>query len=511
MSKDSDGKAASGSSPVTELFSSRLALLLTTMGMAVGTGNIWRFPRILAKTGGGAFLIPWIIFLVAWSIPLLVLEFGMGRTSRRGCIGAFAKVGGKRLGFLGSFVAFCCTAIMFYYAVVTGWCLRYLVEAVSGGLSGLAGPSAEQAFLSFANSPTPVVFQFGALAVGALVVWRGVVRGVERANKILIPSLFVLLLIALIRSLTLPGAGAGLHFIFGVDWSALGQATTWLEALTQSAWSTGAGWGLMLTYGAYVKSSERIVSNAAITGVGNNAVSLIAAMVIIPAVFALAPAAIPADQLAELGGVQGMLKGGGPAATGLTFIWIPALFEQMPFGRLFTTLFFLTLFFAALSSLIAMMEMASRILIDLGLRRTRAVAAVGIVGLMCGIPSAINLGIFENQDWTWGVGLLLSGLFVAIAVIRYGPARFRRDALAKDESRRLGRVFDLWVTVAIPAQFAVMLVWWFNQSISWDPKGWWNPLARFTVGTCVVQWGVVLVIFIALNRLLVRLSLREKV
>ncbi len=483
-----------------ELFSSRTALLLTTLGMAVGTGNIWRFPRIIAKCGGGAFLIPWLFFLFAWSIPLLVMELGMGRSTRKGCIGAFAETGGRPMGAMGSFVAFCCSAIMFYYAVVAGWCLKYLLWTVSGGLRGLAGQEAEQAFTGFANSAEPVIFQFLAIALAGGVVLQGVVRGIERANKLLIPALFLLLLVALVRSLSLPGAGDGMRFLFTVDWSLLGDANTWLEALSQSAWSTGAGWGLVLTYGVYVRRREKIVSNAVITGVGNNMASLIAAMAIIPAVFALAPAAVDAQHLAELGGVEGLLRSGGPASTGLTFIWIPALFERMPGGAIFTALFFLTLFFAALSSLIAMVELASRVLMDLGLQRRRAVLLVAGTGFVLGVPSAMNLGFFQNQDWAWGVGLMLSGLFVAAAVARHGPARFRQRALSAGESRLLGRFFDLWVLVAIPAQFLIMLGWWFQQSVSWDPQGWWNPLGKFTVGTCLFQWGLALGVFLALNR-----------
>ena len=490
-----------------EFFSSRMALLLCTLGMAVGTGNIWRFPRIMAKCGGGTFLIPWLLFLFAWSIPLLVAEMGMGRTTRKGCIGAFGSLAGRKFGFMGTFVAFCCAAIMFYYAVVAGWCLRYLVETARGGLAGLQGESAEQAFVAFANSPTPLVFQLGALILAGLVVWRGVIGGIERANKILIPLLFALLLVAVGRSLSLPGAGEGLRFMFHVDWPALGNANLWLEALSQSAWSTGAGWGLMLTYGVYVGRHERVVSNAALTGVGNNIASLIAAAAIIPAVFALAPMAVDPVRLAELGGAEGMLTSGGPASTGLTFIWIPTLFGQMPAGSWFTAAFFLTLFFAALSSLIAMLEMSSRVLIDLGLERKVAVGAVVAAAFALGLPSAINLGFFQNQDWAWGIGLMVSGLFVALAIVRYGPARFRERALHADESRWLGRLFDVWITVAIPLQFVVMIVWWFKQSISWDPEGWWNPLGTFTVGTCVVQWTFALTVFLALNRFLVRRTL----
>ncbi len=485
--------------PSPELFSSRLGLILTTLGMAVGTGNIWRFPRILAQNGGGALIITWLVFLFAWSIPLLIMEFGLGRGARQGCVGAFAKFAGKNRAWLGGFVAFCATAILFYYAVVAGWCLKYMTASLSGELQGLAGGPAQDVFVSFANSFRPVLFQFVAIGLAGLVVLRGVVRGIEKTNRVLIPTLFALLLVALFRTLTLPGSGEGLRFIFGVDWSSLKDANVWLEGLSQSAWSTGAGWGLILTYGVYMPKKEKIVSTAIITGLGNNLASIIAACAIIPAVFALAPAILDEKTLLEMGGVAGFLQNGGPASTGLTFIWIPALFQKMPGGSIFTFLFFLTLFFAALSSLIAMIELAVRVLLDLGWSRPKSVGLVTGVGFLMGFPSATNLTFFQNQDWVWGVGLMLSGLFVAVTVSIHGPVRFRQQQLATHEASLLGRKFDFWVRVAIPAQFVGMILWWFSQSVSWDPGQWWNPLGTFTIGTAVVQWGIVLLVLGLLN------------
>ena len=487
-----------------ELFSSRMGLILTTLGMAVGTGNIWRFPRILAQNGGGALIITWLVFLFAWSIRLLILEFGLGRGARQGCVGAFSKYAGEKLGWMGGFVAFCATAILFYYAVVAGWCLKYLSASLSGQLKDLAGAPAQEVFVNFANSPWPVLFQFVAIGLAGLVVLRGVVAGIEKTNRILIPALFLLLLVALFRTMTLPGSSEGYQFIFSVNWDSLKDSKVWLEGLSQSAWSTGAGWGLILTYGVYMPQKEKIVSTAIITGLGNNLASIIAACAIIPAVFALAPAVLGEQTLLEMGGVAGFLQNGGPASTGLTFIWIPALFQKMPGGSVFTFLFFLTLFFAALSSLIAMIELAVRVLLDLGLTRKKAVGIVTSMGFLMGIPSATNLTFFQNQDWVWGVGLMLSGLFVALAVAFYGPKKFRREQLAPEESSLLGRGFDFWILVAIPAQFVGMIVWWFSQSISWDPDQWWNPLGTFTIGTAVAQWSLAILVLIFLNLLRVK-------
>jgi len=319
----------------SEFFSSRWGLILAALGMAVGTGNIWRFPRIVAENGGGSFLIPWIIFLFLWSIPLLIIEFSLGKETRMGTVGAFGKFLGKKFTWMGAFVGFCTMAIMFYYSVVMGWCVKFFVASLSGD-SGLA--QSEQYWNSFTSGYQPVFFHFIAMALGSFVIYKGVVAGIEKANKILIPTLFLLLILAAVRALTLPGAMAGLDYLFKPDLDLLLNHKTWLEALTQSAWSTGAGWGLILTYAVYMKKKEDVVLNSFIAGLGNNSASLLAAMVILPTIFAILP-------------YEEAMQAVGAGNQGLTFIWIPQLFGQMPFGSFFMTIFFLALTAAALSSL----------------------------------------------------------------------------------------------------------------------------------------------------------------
>ncbi|MFQ5754056.1 MAG: sodium-dependent transporter, partial [bacterium] len=390
----------------TEFFSSRWALILAALGMAIGTGNIWRFPRIAAKNGGGAFIIAWIIFLFLWSIPLLISEFAIGKKTRYGTIGAFAKLLGKKYTWMGGFIGFCTMAIMFYYSVVTGWCLKYFIAALGGSLVNVEGMAYWNQFST--SFYEPILYHFISMGVGAFIIYRGVVKGIERATKILIPSLLLLLIVATIRALTLPGALDGLNFLFHPQWRALANYKVWLEALSQSAWSTGAGWGLILTYAVYLKQNEDIVLNSFITGLGNNSASIFAGLAIFPAVFALAPL---------LGLVaQDVVKITGPGNTGMTFIWIPQLFNQMKFGAFFTAVFFLALSFAALSSLIAMIELATRICMDAGMPRKRAIVVVASTAFVLGIPSAVNMSFFENQDWAWGIGLMLSGFFIAFAV-----------------------------------------------------------------------------------------------
>ena len=471
----------------SDFFSSRWGIVLAGLGMAVGTGNLWRFPRIAAQNGGGAFLIPWVLFLFAWSIPLLIAEFGLGRGARRGPIGAFAKLTGGRTAWMGGFVAVTSVMIMFYYSVVTGWMLKYAVAALSGQLAGVDAAAYWNAYST--SVWQPVLFHVLAVAGAGFVVARGVTGGIERANRILIPLLFVLLLFAVARAVTLPGAGEGLAYLFTPDLGALTNYRTWLEALTQSAWSTGAGWGLILCYAIYVRESDDVVTNAATIGLGNNVASLLAAMAILPAAFAILPAGEAGEALAA-------------GNTGLTFIWIPQVFARMPAGGLFLPLFFLAMFCAALSSLIAMVELGTRVLIDAGAARARAVPLVVGAAVVCGLPSAVSLAVFENQDWVWGLALMISGLFIAVATLRYGADRFREDLVyTHSAGRRAGPVWAWILKYLVPVEFAVMFGWWIYQAATvYDPDGWWNPLRVYSVGTCVVQWGVALAVLWAFNR-----------
>ncbi len=206
-------------------FSSRLALLLSVLGIAVGTGNIWRFPRIAAQNAGedgaGAFLIAWLVFLLAWSIPLIIAEYALGRRGRLGVIGTFATVAGPRFAWMGAFVGFVATAIMFYYSVVAGWCIFYFLRMLHGDLP-LDLASSQHIWDDFQGGSFPVVFHALAMGLGALAVWKGV-RSIERVNLVLIPALLLIVLISLGRALTLPGAMDGVAFLFTPDWSTLGN------------------------------------------------------------------------------------------------------------------------------------------------------------------------------------------------------------------------------------------------------------------------------------------------
>ena len=483
-------------------FSSRLGMLLSVLGIAVGTGNIWRFPRIAAQNGGdegaGAFLIAWILFLFLWSIPLIIAEYALGRKSRKGVIGAFIRTAGPRFAWMGTFVAFVATAIMFYYSVVAGWCVYYFFSTVTQSLP-TSVESATSIWDGFQSGGLPILFHAAAIGLGTMAVWKGV-SSIERVNRVLIPTLFLIVLICVVRAVTLPGSGAGLAFLFTPQFDLLLRPSLWLEALTQNAWDTGAGWGLILTYGAYMQRQHGVVKNAYITGIGNNIISLLAATMIFATVFAVLGAEMPKSE------VLGVMKSSGPASTGLTFIWMPQLFAKMEFGRTLAVLFFLGLAFAAFTSLISMIELATRVLVDAGVRRTRAIAAVGIVGFILGVPSAMHLGFLGNQDFVWGVALMISGAFVAAAVIRFGPERFIREVISTtDNDWQVGTIWARLIKYAVPLQATILLVWWLYLSASaYAPDTWYDPFEPYSVMTCLVQWGTAIALFVVLNNWIVR-------
>jgi SNF family Na+-dependent transporter len=548
--------------PDTRLtFSSRWAMMLAMLGMAVGTGNIWRFPRIAAANGGGSFLVAWVVFLILWSIPLLLIEFSMGKGTRYGPVGAFSRLMGRGYAWMGAWVAWTATAIMFYYSVVAGWTIRYFWAAVRGEL-GAEVPGT--LWNAYAGSGWAVLTHAIAMAIGISVVAGGV-RGIERAASVLIPSLFVLVVLLAARAVTLPGAMDGLAYLFTPNWADLADARIWLEALTQNAWDTGAGWGLALTYAIYMRPREDTSLNSFLLGFGNNSVSLLAGIMVICTVFAVGPAmatriaetpagfaqAIQAypglagqldERLAELGpdgvrreyglvvaedeipgffanhaipvetrleiarGVRG-LEGEevvaavlGSGNNGLTFIWVPQIFATLPFGRALTVLFFLALAFAAISSLISMIELATRVLIDAGMPRPRAITLVGGLGFLLGVPSALSMAFFDNQDWVWGVGLMLSGFFFAFAIARYGARRFRERFINHaDSDIRIGAWWDFAVYLVI-VQAVVLMGWWLYQAVTFDDlAGTFTPFSAFNVGTVLVQWGVAILAFVFLN------------
>lgn len=469
-----------------ELFSSRFGLIAAAIGMAIGAGNIWRFPR-LAGQYGGSFLIPWLLFLFLWSIPLLMVEFSIGKKSKLGTIGSFYKAVGENFTWMGWFVGFCTTAILFYYSVVCGWSLKYFALSISGQIVNIDHNIYWQDYT--ASIYQPVLYHLISIIFGGYIIYRGILKGVEIFSKIMVPALFILLIVAAIQAFTLPGAKVGHDYFFNFDLAKLSNYKIWLEGLSQSAWSTGAGWGLLLTYAIYARKDENIIGDSFLTGLGNNLASIIAGLAIIPTVFALS-ASIPEAYEALSSGNQG-----------LAFIVIPQLFIKMSGGIVFSSIFFLALFIAAISSLISMIELAVRILIDFGFDRKRATVIICTVTFILGAPSAISINIFNNQDWVWGLGLMLSGAFFTFAVIKIKVDKFIDEWLQPTQYVTTYKIiFKVLFYIGIPFEFVIMLGWWFWQSVQWSPSTWWNPLSIYSMSGVIVQWLIIIVIGVIFNQ-----------
>lgn len=472
-----------------EQFASRWGFIAAAIGMAVGTGNIWRFPRMAAQYGGGAFVVAYTIALFLWSAPLLMSEMAMGRTTRLGPIGGFRDFVGKKYTWMGAWMVMVCMLIAFYYSVVTGWCMKYFVLAMSGAFrEGVDTAALWKAFLH--NPVENLLFHFIAIGLCGLIIYKGIQGGVEKVTKVMIPVLFIFLIIAAIRSVTLPGAGEGLRYLFVPDWSKLLVPDTWLQAFTQSAWSTGAGWGLLFTYAVYTKKREDISQNCLIVGFGDQTAALLAAIVVIPTVFALSP---------DLATAQAAMSGGN---TGLTFISLAQLFPKMAGGFLIAPIFFLAMVFAALSSLIAMVEVGARAFMDAGWDRKKATIYTVVGSFLLGIPSAIKPDFLDNQDWVWGVALLVSGFFTIIAIWKYGADKVRNEIINPYADIKMGAWWSFVIKYVSPLIFLVVTGWWLKQAVSWYPDTWWRPFEVFNVGTIALQWIILIVVLLLANNFL---------
>lgn len=481
---------------VDQRFSSSWGLLLSVLGIAVGTGNIWRFPRIVAQNGGengaGTFLIAWIFLLFLWSIPLIIAEYALGRKFRNGVVGTFSKAAGEKFTWMGAFVGFVSAAINFFYSVVVGWCIYYFIYMLTHHLP-LKTTDALAIWDNYQSSNWPILFHAVAMGFGAMAVWKGV-QSIEKVNKVMIPTLLLIVVFAVIRALSLPGSWDGVKYLLTPQWSQLVRPRIWLEALIQNAWDTGAGWGLFLTYAAYMKREQCAVKNAFGTGIGNNVVSLFGALMIFGTVFAVCQTEMGMSKP----DILKLMKESGPASTGLTFIWMPQLFARMFMGHPLSVLFFLGLTFAGFSSMIAHIELPVRVFVDAGFHRSRSIGLVVALSFLLGIPSAKSLNILSNQDFVWGVALMLSGAFVAFGVIKNNARHLRTKDLADPNDWKLGFWWEALMKFAIPVASVILLIWWLSQSAMTEQ--WWNPLNAFSIATCLMQWTLILIILFLLNR-----------
>ena len=376
-----------------ELWTSRTGFVLAAAGSAVGLGNIWKFPYLAGKFGGGAFLIAYLILVFTVVKAVMLSEIAVGRAAQKNPVGAFAKLQNNKWKIVGAFGVIAGFMILSFYSVVAGWTLHYTLQTAAGSLSGLGAEELGGAFGGFiTGTVNPIIYHAIFMAAVVAIVIRGVKGGIEKTARILMPLLFALVIILIIRGLTLDGAGAGLAFYLVPDFSQWGNFDLWSAALGQAFFSLSLGMGCMLTYGSYLAKKENLPSTSLQVGFIDTGIAFLAGLLVLPAVFAF-----------------GFDNGAGP---GLTFITLPAVFDQMWGGQLFGTLFFVLLAFAALTSAISLMEViVSWYTEERGVSRKQAAIRIGIIAFIVGIACSYSLGIWSKVtiasifgiDSTWKI------------------------------------------------------------------------------------------------------------
>jgi NSS family neurotransmitter:Na+ symporter len=466
--------------------------MCTILGMAVGTGNIWRFPREVASNNGGAFILLCFLALFIWAVPLISAESVFGKKARMANAGAYKVLLGDKWTWMGAFCGMVCIMLGSYYMVVLGWVMKYLVLIFTGFISVARTGGAEftqQVWNDFAMvvpAWEPLWWFFGAVVISGFIVYRGVQGGLEKANKIMIPSIFILLAILLVRVVMLPGAMKGLEYMFHVEVADFANPRIWLAAFTQAAWSSGAGWGMFHVFYVYSAKDEDIQLNSFTVTFGDMVAAMLAGMVVLAAVFAISH-----DPM-------GVMKSG---ANGLTFVNLTNLFAQTTGGFIMAVLFFLALGSAALSSLIAMIELGCRNLMDMGFSRFKGTLYTAIWFTIFGSFSALDNRVFENQDMIWGVGLLMVGLCYSIAALKYGVNKLWEEDIAPCSDIKVKWMWDC--IRLFPLLFAFVWGWWVIDAASWYPGEWYKfwPITKYvyTPGSMVVEWGLVILGCILLN------------
>lgn len=357
-------------------FSNKIGFVLAAAGSAVGLGNIWRFPYLAAKYGGGTFLLVYLILAVTFGFSLMIAEIAIGRKTGLSAIGAF-KALDKRFGAVGYLAAIIPIIIFPYYSVIGGWVIKYLVTFCSGG--GMAAANDNYFGTFAAGTAEPLIYFFIFIAFTALVVWFGVEKGIEKVSKVMMPILVVLTIFIAIYGLTIDGAKDGLIYYIKPRLSDFTFKTV-IAAMGQLFYSMSLAMGIMITYGSYMKKENNLESSVRQIEIFDTAIAFLAGLTIIPAVFAFS------------GGDKAAL-GKGPS---LMFVTLPKVFDSMPFGSVIGTAFFVLVLFAALTSAISLMETIVSIFSDkLGWSRHKATLIVFICAVAIGILPCLGFGVLD--------------------------------------------------------------------------------------------------------------------
>jgi NSS family neurotransmitter:Na+ symporter len=450
-------------------WSSRLAFVLAAAGSAIGLGNLWKFPFITWDNRGGAFVLVYLICIAGVGLPIMMAEILMGRRTQRSAVGALKKAAGPAWGIVGGLGVLTGFVILGYYTVIAGWSLRNFASCLGWSLGGFPeDPAAVGAgFEAFLQNGSQQILLTALFMMSTMtVIYGGVTKGIERVARVLMPTLFGILILLLLRALTLGGAAEALSFIFVPDFSELsGKAV--LEALGHSFFTLSLGMGAMITYGSYISRRESIVRSSLIVVVLDTVIALVATVVMFAVIFSVA----------------GMAEQVSNSSVGMLFMTLPQLFyTEVPFGGLLAPLFYVLVAFAALTSTISLLEVVVSYFIDQwGVRRTVATSICGLGTFVLSLLCSLSLGawsgvsgfvVFSNDagpkegllqnldhlasNWLLPVG----GFFITLAV-GWAMTRQATESELVDATTPRWFNFDVWrffIRYVAPLAVAAIIV-----------------------------------------------------
>ncbi|MFS0892406.1 sodium-dependent transporter [Peribacillus frigoritolerans] len=435
-------------------WTSKLGFILAAAGSAIGLGAIWKLPYMTGENGGGVFFLLFIIFTLLIGAPILIAEFTIGRNAQKDAISAYKHIApGKPWALIGYGGVVASIILLSFFSVVGGWIISYLARSFTGSLSNLTQEEYGNFFNTIISNPyETVIAQLLFMVFTIWVVQGGVSKGIEKANKYMMPSLFILFIILLIRSLTLDGAMEGVKFFLKPDFSAL-TGETILLALGQSFFALSVGVSVMVTYASYLSKKEDITKSAfSVVGL-NIFISLLAGLVIFPAVFAL-----------------GFSPSSGP---GLVFVVLPAVFNEMALGGIFMFIFFILLLFATLTTAFSILEIVVAAMIKGdSAKRKKASWIAGITVFLIGIPSALsfgvlsdvkifNLSVFDFADYlTSNIALPVGALFISL-FIGYQMKRIevqKEFETGADSGRSLFKLWYFLIRYIVPIMIILVFL-----------------------------------------------------
>ena len=382
---------------VRETWATRLGFILAATGSAVGLGNIWRFPFLTGESGGAAFLVVYLALVLVVGLPVLLVEFVIGRRSKRNPIGAFDQLNHSQWKIAGAVGAIAGFIILSYYSVVGGWVIQYLLASFTGGY----GTDAQAFFMSTASGPTTILFHAVFMALVAGIVALGVRNGLEKAATVMVPSVIILLVGMAIYGSTLSGAGEAYQYYLYPELSTLlTDAVSVLPAAAGQAFFTlSLGMGVMITYSSYLAEDRNLLRDSGLIVLIDTGIAILAGLVVFPFLF-----------------TQGVTPGEGGA--GAIFISLAGTFNGLPAGTVLGGVFFFMLLLAALSSAFSIFEVVVSFTIDtFEITRVRASAILGVIIFLIGIPTALDLTYLDTYDkFANNILLILGGLLLSLFI-----------------------------------------------------------------------------------------------